>query len=102
MMVKKGMALITHNVHTLLKMTHITNLAIAKSRLLRKASSPPPPQLIIFMGIRNYCSRYFMPAVWGQEMVRQAGDNMPSTGGGGLNVCLALSYQYIVQTGMTT
>ena len=23
-----------------------------------------------------------MPAVWGQEMVRQAGDNMPSTGGG--------------------
>ena len=42
-----------------------------------------------------------MPAVWGQEMVRQAGDNMPSTGGG-LNVWLALSYQYIVQTGMTT
>ena len=40
-----------------------------------------------------------MPAVWGQEMVRQAGDNIviPSTGGGGLNVCLALSYRCIVQ-----
>ena len=37
-----------------------------------------------------------MSALWGQEMVRQAGDNMPSTGGG-LNVCLALSYQCIVQ-----
>ena len=49
--------------------------------LINEGKFPPPPT-DHFPGY-NEVLRYFVPAVWGREMVRQAGDNMPSTPQGG-------------------